>query len=155
MAARSFTDYQYSLVKGLVGLGANITFGSSGAPTLRQWRQPYTGGAGAYSNAPTAAGPTRYQTGEQGIYNITRVSTGVYTLLLQDPYSRLLDFHGVFSNSTGLPTIMQIGLWNSSDVTTVGTGIKFTCMSASATAADPASGDVLGLFILLQNSGAI
>lgn len=151
MANRSFMQWQYSMVKGRVTLFARITIGATGAPTLTKWNP----GTGTFTAAPTTGiGP--YAIGCEGVKSVSRVSTGVYVLLLQDTYQRLLDLDMTVANATGLPTTPGIGQWTTgTDVRTLATGIKFTTMSSSATAADPASGDVLYLQIDLQNAAVI
>lgn len=150
MANRSFSQYQYSMVKGRVTLFARVTIGATGAPTLTKWNP----GTGTFTAAPTTgSGP--YAIGCEGVKSITRISTGVYNLLLQDTYQRLLEFDVIFSNATGLPTTSP-GLWTTgTDVRTLATGIKFTTINSSGAAADPASGDVMQIYADLQNAGVI
>jgi hypothetical protein len=161
MANRQFQQYQMTSLKGVVYLGATVNIGATGAPTLQKWTPVGISNAtGAYSAAPTSGASglnNNASIGEQGVKSISRVSTGVYLLTLQDSYARLLDFHCFFSNATGLPTVVYSGVWSVGTNVTTSTGgtIKFTTMSSSATAADPASGDVMGVLMLLQSSTAI
>lgn len=159
MANRTAQSFQLSMLKGVFYLQGAVNIGAAGAPTLQKWN-PVTVNRSTpiYTAAPTVQSGAflpNMSLGEQGIKSITRVSAGVYNVLLQDTYQRLLDFRAVFSNVTGLPTTISTGLWASTDVTTIGTGIKFTTLSASGVAADPASGDVMLFSLLLQNSTAI
>jgi len=151
MANRNFANMQYSAVKGVVRLWARVSIGATGAPTLSKWN-PATR---TYSSAPTT-GTGPYARGAEGIKSIARNDVGVYTLTLQDTYQRVLGFKATFSNATGLPTIVAVGLWSAAtDVTAATPVIKFTTMSSTATAADPANGDVMQLEIELQNTAVI
>jgi hypothetical protein len=151
MANRLAANIGYTMVKGVYILFARINIGATGAPTLQKWN-PSTR---TYTAAPTT-GAQPYSIGCEGIKSISRVSAGVYNLLLQDTYQRFLVVNGTVSNATGLPTSISIGLWTTgTDVTTLATGIKFTTLSATGVAADPANGDVINLEIVLQNASVI
>jgi hypothetical protein len=152
MSNRLAQQFAYTLEKGVYALGCNISIGATGAPTLNKWN-PNTR---TYSAAATS-GSGLYAIGWQGIKSISRVSAGVYLLTLQDTWQRILQFSYSMSNATGLPTTVGVGLWTTgTDVTNkAAPTIKFTCLTATGVAGDPANGDVLGLFILLQNASVV
>lgn len=152
MANRNFTQFQFSLVKGVVQLWARVTVAGGGAVTLTKWNPA----SRSYTAAPTT-GTGPYAIGCEGIKSITRNSAGVYSFVLQDTYQRLLNVCCTASNATGLPTTPMIGLWSTATDVTSATAptIKLTMLSASATAADPASGDVLNFIFVLQNASVI
>lgn len=152
MANRNFTNQQYSLVKGRVSLWARVSIGATGAPTLSKWN-PATR---TYTSAPTT-GTGPYAIGCEGIKSIARNDVGVYTITLQNTYQRLLALKATFSNSTGLPTILSVGIWSAATDVTVASApvVKFSTLSSTGTAADPASGDIMQLEFELQNSAVI
>lgn len=150
MANRRFEQFTgLGLLKKTVRLYCVFSYASSGnTVTLKKWDYA----AGALAAAPTATGISPYQTGDAGIKSIARNGTGIYTITLQDGYSRLLgvQYLGTVAAS-GVSTVVAVGTW--STVTSPSTGvIKVTLSSATATAADPADGDVITLAIDLQDS---
>ena len=120
--------------KGVVKLFAKITIGGTGAPTLTRGK---------------------------GIASISRTSTGLYVLTLQDTYQRTLAFQGAFVLGSGVPAAPLPPFVVTDAVATAGAPkITFTTTAASggsgaAAATDPASGEVLLLEITLSNSTAI
>ncbi len=148
MANRDFQQNTNSLVKGLTKLFAVVDIAGAGACTLRAWN-PKTR---AYSDAPTTTGSNRYQTGEEGVYSISRTSAGLYNILLQDTYNRLLKAEATIFNATGLPVPVVMGVLDSTDVATLATGINVQFSSATGSnAADPADGDTVIFEFTLQN----
>jgi hypothetical protein len=128
MANRQFTQFRYSLEKKIVDLFADVTFGSSGAPTLVKAKS-------------------------KGVKSITRTSAGLYVITLQDSYKRLLMMKAIFINATApaSPAAFIVS-------TTVGSvnppAITVTFNSAGV-ATDPASGEEVLLQIVLSDSDAI
>lgn len=149
MANRDFIDKAYALVKGKVELFAVVNIGASGAPTLQQWA------AGANGGTYSAAGSG----GWQGIKSITRNSTGNYTLVLQDPYLRLLPGSQIgfqpAAAGTAVAPIAQIQTTSTNVGSSTSPQVTFQCQSAAGSAADPASGEVMLVQLILQNSGAL
>ena len=155
MADRQFQQINYSLEKSLVRLYCAVSVGAAGAVTLQKPPSLSNSGVGSYTAAATGGVPL-HSNGWQGVSTITRISTGVYTFTLQDAYQRLLGVKVIAQNATGLPTAFSVGLWNSTNVTSnTAPIIKLTMLSATATAADPASGDTLYFEFILQNSTAV
>lgn len=155
MANRNFVPFLTTPIKGLVALHARVTIGATGAPTLTKFTPPSGAVAGAFESAPTT-GPQPYSIGTEGVKSISRVSAGVYLVTLQDTYVRFLGAFGWAANATGLPTTVNFGGWTTTDVTSLtAPTIKFTTQTATATAGDPASGDVLDLWFLLSSSTAL
>lgn len=152
MANRDFQQFSYSLQKGLVTLFARVSVGAAGAVTLQKWN-PATR---AFSAAPTTGvGP--YSVGAEGIKTVTRTGAGAWTIVLQDSYQRLLGACLEASiAASGTLTVIGAGVDSTSDVTSnTAPTIKVLLNSATATAADPASGDVIILRFTLQNSGTL
>ena len=151
MANRLSTQFTNTIIKGVYTVYARINIGATGAPTLQKWNPANR----TYTAAPTTgSGP--YAIGVEGVKSISRISAGVYTLLLQDTWQRLLAFNGFASNATGLPTTLGFGVWSvGTDVTTLATGIKFSTETATGVAGDPVSGDFINLQIVLQNASVI
>lgn len=86
MAARNFPSNRiYNQHIFPVQLDAQITIGASGAPTL------------VTSSTVPLSNPSVTQRQSQGIYAITRLSTGRYQLQLKDNYSSLLAFDAMFT----------------------------------------------------------
>ena len=119
--------------KGVVKLFAKITIGSSGAPTLTRGK---------------------------GIASISRTSTGLYVLTLQDTYQRTLALQGAFIKSSGVPAApLPPFIVTDAVATAAAPAITFTTSAASggsgaAQATDPSSGEILLLEITLSNSTA-
>lgn len=151
MANRMFQQFQGAVLKNLVTLYAQVAIGATGACTLRKWDYA----AKALANAPTATGTSPYQTGEAGIKSITRNTTGAYTIVLQDTYQRMVDFHGIFATVDGVQAAPIVTLWTTATDVTTSTGgvIKFSTSSAAGSnLADPTSGSVLYLTMVLSNA---
>jgi hypothetical protein len=123
MAHRTFFQFRYSLEPNVVDLFAEISIGSSGAPTLVRGK---------------------------GIKSITRNSAGDYTLALQENFAGLLQVSSSLQNATGIPSVVM-GIKANNVSSSSAPGIEFVC-SASGLAADPASGDVIRLQLSLRNS---
>lgn len=149
MANRSFVDKSYTLEKGIVRLHARVSVAGGGAVTLQTWN-PTTG---AYASAPTTG--SGYAKGAYGISSVARTGTGAWTIVLQDSYRRLLGVTMSTTATSGVSTVISPGIDATTDVTSnTAPTIKLVLSSATATAADPASGDKIDLTFELQNSTA-
>lgn len=118
---RSMIDKNYSLVKRMVDLflTINVVEGTH-ATTLLKWNygtfnqgpniRTYTAAAVPATALPTGNGPwpDQYQAGSEGSYSITRASTGLYTLVLQDNYERLVGLAAYAASAGGTPTFASI-----------------------------------------------
>jgi hypothetical protein len=151
MANRQFQQFQGSLEKGLVRLCCRVSVAGGGAVTLQKWN-PATR---TYTSAPTS-GVGSYSVGAQGIKTVARTGTGAWTVVLQDSYQRLLGVHVTSTAASGVLTVVGVGVDATTDVTSNSAPtIKLLFNSATATAADPASGDKIDLEFLLQNSASV
>ncbi len=128
------------LEPGIVRRYALISFGASGAPTL-------TGGAGGKYN--------------KGIASISRTSTGLYVLTLQDVFRRTLAFSGTFLVSTVPAAFLPMSLVTDGVATSGAPAITFKTLALDNSATplpvvtDPASGEIVRIEILLSNSSAL
>lgn len=164
MAERSFIDKTYTLIKRPVDIYCSIAVGAAGAVTLQKWNYPTLGGGvnkQTYTSAPTGsvtaqAGnyPLRYQYGSEGVLSVTRTATGLWTIVLQDNYQRLMGVPYYVSVAGGLSNIVSIA--ENSTVTNMnaagGSIIGLALLSSSATAADPTSGHVIRLNFRLADA---
>lgn len=120
MANRTFIDKNYSLVKRVVQLFADITAVEAGASvTLNQWNYG-TFGVGptirTYTAAPTtpavpsSAGnyPGQYQIGSEGVMAVARTATGLWTLRLQDNYQRLIGLNFFVAAAAGTSAVGKL-----------------------------------------------
>lgn len=164
MANRTFMDQQYTLIKRRVDLFAAVSVGAAGAVTLQKWNYPTLGTgplARTYSAAPLATAlpsgapyPLQYAAGAEGIRSVTRTGTGAWTVQLQDNYQRVLGVTFNIQKAGGAGATVQIGI--DSTITNMasngGSTIGLLLMSSTATAADPASGDVMLLHFILADA---
>lgn len=145
MANRAFQQFSYRLEKGICVVHLHAAIGATGAPTLQSWA-PNTR---TYATAGTA--------GFGGVKSITRTGTGLYSIVLQDTYQRLLGVSAMFSLAGGTSNIVQVA--NNTTLTAVNTisapTVAIACMSSTATVADPDNGCQMDLEIYLQNSSAL
>lgn len=165
MANRTFNqNQQLTLVKRVVQLWPNISFGASGAPTLQKRVYTAGGSTALASSSSLVAAPTtgiQYAIGDAaGTMKIAQTGTGAYTLTLSDPYQALLGLEvALISNTTGLTSVDAVALVSGSTTittnTSVGSGgvIAFkTLNSTSGAAGNPTSGDVWTLCITLLDA---
>lgn len=101
---------------------AQITFGSTGAPTLNF--------GGSY------------------ITSVTRNSAGDYTFVMRDNWNRLLGVESRFNSGSSAPAAP--GMWIKTNSITSGS-LRIVFNSAG-TATDPASGEIVYLDIVVKNS---
>jgi hypothetical protein len=98
----------------------------------------------------------RYAVGSQGIYTVARTGTGLWTVVLQDSYQRLLGVRFTTTSTSGVATVIAVAVDATSDVTSAtAPTVALVFSSASTTAADPASGDKIDLRLTLQNSASV
>ena len=165
------TEFSYGYELGRITLTAVVNIGSSGAPTLEQWNVPVEGGstgatAGFYSAASTSTANGAVK-GTQGVASIARVSEGYYTITLQEPCQRLLDFHvtQIINNLTAadlVPSAPDIIVQGSSTLTdptgllsTAGTPVITFACSLDGVLAEIASGTQLLITLVLSDSTTI
>ena len=127
MANRLFNQFIYHFRKQPVMLNLKATIGSSGAITLDAAQS-------------------------RGVASITKLATaGQYRIVLQDVYNKLLQVQEQVINAAGISAAPDMGILAASDVTVAATGIVIQ-FSVSGAAGNLASGDVVNLLILLDNS---
>lgn len=159
MANRTFSQDNFSLIKRMVHIFTTIYVDGT-TPTVRKWNYP-TFGAGAnartYTVAPSAstlpsgaAWPLQYSAGAEGVYNVARTGTGLYTITLQDSYQRLMFVDGYAASAGGAPTFLKVT--ENSSITNMassspGSIIGLAFWDANAAAVDPV-GPVRLMFIL-------
>jgi len=128
MANRLFDTKLNTLVKELVFLEGNAVIG----------------GTGAVGNVKGS-----------GIKGVTRTGTGAYTLVLDDTYPRYLGgtvgFIHTAAGGSGIAAV-EVASYTVNTEVADGTGIKIKCYDYAGSAADPASGSVMGFIIWLRNS---
>jgi hypothetical protein len=150
MANRLYTEFSYSLEKRQINLFAKISFGAAGAPTLQQWDPR----ARTYSTANTA--------GSKGIKSVTRVSAGLYTVNLLDPYNHFIQGSITFLNAAAAAAPLQF--WPTTDTTcnqtgtpgsSTGPSVQIQFANTSGTATDPGSGEAVIINLTFTDSTAI
>lgn len=158
MANRFFMQNIATLTKGMVNLQCRVLM-SGTTPLLQRWQPPsISGGYGSYVNATAgAAGFGGVKGGAEGFTSITRTNTGLWTIVLQDNYQRIIDWQLGQQLVGGLATIGSMGINSTlTDLTTAGgSTIGVSLLSASATAADPADTTIITINFLLSNSAAL
>jgi len=87
-----------------------------------------------------------------GILSVTRLSAGQYKIILKDNYNKLFMANHVVVNSTGIPTVDQMGVLSSSNVQSLAAPTVIVQMSSLGVASDLASGDILNIELVLNNS---
>ncbi len=144
MANRTFIEFNYSLERRMVNLFATVSFGASGAPTLQTW-DPIKR---SYSTAGS--------TGTKGIKSIVRVSTGLYTITLQDPYNKFLGAAISFQNASASAAPFQFWPTPNANLNVSATpSIQVQFANSSGTATDPASGEQVVINLTLMDSTSI
>lgn len=159
MAQRDFKKDLWSLLNGLTLIRFRVTM-SGTTPVLQKWTYPTpnSGTVGSYGTAPSSGGGGGgfgSSAGAEGVKSITRTAQGLWTVVLQDNYQRLLDVSGYQSLAGGLSTIVAIG--ENTTITSMtssgGSTIGLALLTATATAGDPAADVTVSL--ILQNSTAL
>lgn len=158
MANRYTNPDIWSLLKGVTLLHARILL-SGTTPVLQKWVPPTlnSGALGAYSTAITSgAGASGFgdASGYGGILSVTRTGAGLWTVVLQDQFQRLLLVTGSASLAGGTSNIVAVheNTTISSMGTAGGSTVGVCLESATATAADPDDGSYVNVVLLLQNS---
>lgn len=162
MANRTFQERQFGLVKRKVSLYPVVSVGAAGAVTLQKRTFTATG-ATLVASSSLGAAPTTgvgYAKGDgAGTASVSRTGTGAWTVTLSDSYQYLLGVSIVqTSNATGAITAGMVGIvsgtTNVTTNTSVGSGgvVAIVLSSAAGTPADPASGDVLTLEVILGDA---
>lgn len=169
----TFTQEWYTFLKKGTSLFAVVNIGGTGAPTLEKWQPNSAQITAAYSAAPTT-GNAVAPAGFQGVASIARVSAGLYTIVLQQGYQRLLGVFPTFLvTTTGSPaapimgvikptaaggltasgTTFQVQFWATQVTKAIIDGDATATLPLVAT--DPASGEQIILEIIVDASGAI
>lgn len=160
---RTYVDKQYALIKYEIRLYASVSVGAAGAVTLQKWNYPVFGTgpnartytAATTGTAPTTAGnyPNRYTAGAEGVFSVTRTGAGLWTILLQDNYQRMVGMTGFVAVAGGLANIVTIAENTTiSNMTSPGGSvIGLAMLSATGVAADPTAGSSVRLCFTLAN----
>lgn len=144
MADRWFNESSYSLEKYPVTIFAQVAIGATGAPTLQAY-QPSTN---SFVTANSA--------GFHGVKSVTRNSAGDYTFVFQDKYTKFIGMSMNVVATSATPTALNAYVKNGGLSLTAAGGATvevITCLG-SATAADPANGNVLYFAFEFGNSSA-
>lgn len=143
MAARQFYQFRGTLEPEMVTLFATVSVGAGGAVTFQRF-DPV---ANTYSAASAA--------GWRGVLSVTRISTGLWTVALNDPYQRCITMAASFLTVATGPAApiasLVAGASNNVRSATAPTLQVVFCSSAGV-AADPASGEQVTLAFNLANS---
>lgn len=163
MANRAFIDRSYSLAKGEVRLYCAVNVGAAGAVTLQEWNYPQMGQgttapARTYTAAPTTGGsaafPTAYAQGAEGVFSVARTAAGLWTVTLQDSYQRLLFLSGHASLAGGLSALDCVA--ENTTITNMASGtpprsVIGVALLLNSVATDPAADTRINLFFTMQN----
>jgi hypothetical protein len=162
MSNRTFigrTDGTGTIIKREVRLYCAVAVGAAGAVTLQKWNYPTLGTGGrvysAAATGPAATGyPLNYQAGAEGIRSVVRTAAGLWTVTLQDSYQRMVGLAGYSSLAGGLSAIVGVAenTTTSNFALQNGAVIGIALLSATATALDPASGEVVKLSFTLSDA---
>lgn len=165
MSNRSYIEKQYTLLKREIRLYCTVSVGAAGAVTLQKWNYP-TFGTGPNARTYTAAStgpallsgagnwPAQYAVGSEGVYSVTRATTGLWTVKFQDTYQRLTDLHGYISVAGGASNIVTIAENSTVSAVTTASGavVGVALLSSTATLADPTSGHIVNLTFTFQDA---
>lgn len=133
MANSYLQQFRYSYEKYVVDAFANVTIGTTGAPTLN----------------------TSLLQSSKGVKSITRTGVGKYSVVLKDNFIKLLNVDATVQNATGIAASPTIGIVTTgTNVTTLSGGTLVIQFSAAGTATELASGDIVYLQMTLSNSSS-
>ena len=152
MSNNWFNQFNYTLDKGVCNIFGVVNIGATGAPTLQKWKA-------AVGNTSQGSYAAADSSGFRGIKTIIRNSAGNYIVTLLQPYQRLMSYGIVFQGpnaSTPAAPVVTVVATGTTVNTTGSTNptITFVCQSSTGTPADQASGEVMLLNFVLQNSSA-
>lgn len=123
MSNRRYQQFSWSNATMPTSIFAQVTFGAAGAPTLN------TAGA--------------------DISGIVRNSAGDYTITFRQTFKQLLEIKQVFNSGASAPA--SPGMWIKSNLTATSKTLELV-FNAAGTATDPASGEIVYLEIVFNNS---
>lgn len=158
MANRMTIPDVWSLYKGLTVIRFRVLM-SGTTPGLRKFTYPTlnSGALGTYAAAGSSgggAGGFGDAAGTEGVLSVTRTGAGLWTVVLQDQFQRLMDLSVYASLAGGTSNIVAIHENTTiTDLSTAGgSTIGLALLSATATAADPDDTSSVTVTMLLQNS---
>jgi len=151
MAQRTFDQDSFQVIRRKVTLHASISVSEAvtPVPTLLKWNYPvFDVGVNArtYTAATTASGlpsgaayPRQYQSGAEGVLSVARTAVGLYTIVLQDPYQRLVDLNAYAAVAGGTPVFAHCteNTTISSYAAAAGSTIGLAFWDFAAAAVDP------------------
>ncbi len=128
MANRNYrSQFNYSWSAQPVTLRMKVSIGAAGAPTI-------------------AAGTS------MGVTSITRNSAGDYSILLANPYASLMSAHVMFNSGASAPAAPLVNIESEAVATLAAPILRLQCRDIAAAAADPASGEIMLIEMILNNS---
>lgn len=127
MSTKLFNQFYGTKLKAPREINAKITIGGTGAPTLVSTTN--------YSN---------------GVTSISRTSTGLYVLTLVDVFPKLIGMNVTILHATNSTCIPGCEIVSETVATTK--IITFKTLSAANTVADPASGSIMYIRLLVDAS---
>lgn len=125
MANMRLFQFRYSAERDVVELFLKVNIGASGAPTIDKGK---------------------------GITSITRNSAGKYTIVLKDIFNCLLGVDSAFVSGTSAPAAPSVNVVSETVNTPATKNIVIQCRDIAASAADPASGEVMMLRLTMRNA---
>lgn len=123
MANSRLFQFSYSYERDLVRMPIKVSIGSSGAPTLSQ---------------------------AKGISSIVRNSAGNYTITLKDNFNLLMALHARFISGSSAPAAPGVNIVSES--VSSSKQVIIQCRDLAGAAADPASGEVMLLELVMRNA---
>lgn len=128
MANKMAFQFRYSYERDVTDIMLKVNIGASGAPTI------------ASGNA-------------KGVTSITRNSAGNYTILLQQPYNRLLDCSSQSISGSSAQAAPMCTIVSEAVATAAAPTVRLQYRAIdNSTATDPANGEVLLIHITVRNS---
>ena len=144
MSGRNLSPYAGSLDKGLMRITCAVKQTAATTIAFQQWNP----GTRTYSAAPAS--------GFRGVKSVTRTATGLWTIVLQQPTQRLTGITLMPSLAGGLGACIiacnNTTITNENSTSSPQVGVAL--LSSTATAADPASGELIVLTLEFQDSTA-
>lgn len=145
MAHNWFLGDRGTLEPQMVDIYGVVNVGAAGALTFQQWIQSSRTYSAA-SAAPASGGNVR------GVKSITRTGTGAWTIVLDQPYQRLLQFQAYSQVAGGLAAAPNcaVNLTGTNVNSTSSPQVNVQFLSSASTGADPASGEQIVFHLELQ-----
>lgn len=124
MSNKQYQQFFWSNAKMPTAVFAQITFGSTGAPTLNK--------------------------GNSDIASITRNGAGDYSIVFKETFKQLLHAKHVFNSGSSAPAAP--GMYIKTNTTSASGKLLNIIFNAAGTPTDPASGEIVYLDFIFNNS---